>query len=66
MGTTVPAVTSVTFTSVPSPVKHGANATATVQTAPYASCSIEVDYKSGESKAAGLASRFADGMGVVS
>ena len=65
-GTTVPAATSVTFTNITSPVKHGANATATVQTAPYASCKIEVDYKSGESKAAGLADRFADGAGVVS
>ncbi len=47
-------------------MKHGAAATTSVQTAPYASCAIDVEYKTGESKAAGLANRYADGSGVVS
>ncbi len=57
---------AVSFTSISSPIPHGATATAKVTTAPGAACSIEVDYKSGESKAAGLVDKTADGAGAVS
>jgi len=57
---------AVSFTSISSPIPHGATATAKVTTAPGAACSIEVDYKSGESKAAGLVDKTADSAGAVS
>ena len=51
----------VTFVNGPLTVAHGSNATLQVKTAPNTSCSIEVDYKSGPSKAAGLGPATSDG-----
>lgn len=55
----------MTFTSVTSPDPRNANATARVQTAAAASCTIVVTYNSGPSKAAGLEPKMADGTGAV-
>jgi micrococcal nuclease len=61
-----PAQTAVTFVNAPLTVPHGQNATLQVKTAPNTSCSIEVDYKSGPSTAAGLVPKTSDGAGNVS
>jgi hypothetical protein len=61
-----PATLGVTFTSVSSPIGAGNVATATVQTAAGASCSITVTYKSGRSTAKGLDPKTADANGMVS
>jgi hypothetical protein len=55
---------AVKFTSLAA-VDPGSYATATIQTAPGASCSIDVEYKSGSSTAAGLDPKAADGSGAV-
>lgn len=47
-------------------VRDGGEASVTVKTKPYASGSIEVDYKSGPSKAKGLGPKKANGQGVIS
>jgi micrococcal nuclease len=62
----VAAQTVVTFVNAPLTVPHGSNATLQVKTAPNTSCSIEVDYKSGQSTAAGLVAKNSDGAGNVS
>jgi hypothetical protein len=62
----VAAQTVVTFVNAPLTVPHGSNATLQVKTAPNTSCSIEVDYKSGPSTAAGLVAKNSDGAGNVS
>jgi hypothetical protein len=56
----------VTFVNAPLTVAHGSDATLQVRTAPNTSCSIEVDYKSGPSKAAGLGPATSDATGSVS
>lgn len=61
-----PAQTVVTFLNAPLTVHRGSNATLQVKTAPNTSCSIEVDYKSGPSSAAGLVTKNSDGAGNVS
>lgn len=61
-----PAQTVVTFLNAPLTVHRGSNATLQVKTAPNTSCSIEVDYKSGPSTAAGLVTKNSDGAGNVS
>lgn len=62
----VAAQTVVTFVNAPLTIKRGSNATLQVRTAPNTSCSIEVDYKSGASTAAGLVAKNSDGAGNVS
>jgi micrococcal nuclease len=62
----VTAQTVVTFLNAPLTVAHGQNATLKVRTAANTSCSIEVDYSSGPSSAAGLAAKTSDGAGKVS
>jgi hypothetical protein len=57
--------TVVTFVNAPLTVGRGSNATLQVKTAPNTSCSIEVDYKSGPSTAAGLVVKTSDGAGNV-
>jgi outer membrane biosynthesis protein TonB len=54
------------FTKLTSPIGRGANATATVKTAGGAACSIDVQYKSGSSTAAGLGDKTANSSGIVS
>jgi micrococcal nuclease len=61
-----PAQTVVTFVNAPLTVARGSNATLQVKTAANVSCSIEVDYKSGPSTAAGLVAKTSDGAGNVS
>jgi micrococcal nuclease len=56
---------SVKFVSLPA-TGQGNRVTATVRTAPGAACSIEVEYASGPSGAAGLDPAMASGSGVVS
>ncbi len=56
----------VTFVNAPLTVGRGSNATLQAKTAPNMSCSIEVDYKSGPSTAAGLVVKNSDGAGNVS
>jgi hypothetical protein len=56
----------VQITSLTSPVAAGADATLTASTAPGASCSIVVEYKSGPSSASGLGPATADAVGDVS
>lgn len=56
----------VTFVNAPLTVAHGSDAALQVRTAPNTSCSIEVDYKSGPSKAAGLGAATSDATGNVS
>ena len=58
--------TTVTFTTFPSSVARGTNATVGVKTAPRASCSISVVYKSGPSTAVGLGDKAASATGAVS
>ena len=57
---------ALAFTKFTSPIKAGSNATATVKTAPSAKCSIDVEYKSGSSTAAGLGDKTASSTGVAS
>jgi hypothetical protein len=54
---------AVTLVSLTSAVSPGGTAMLTVQTLPGARCLITVRYKSGPSKAAGLAPKTADGKG---
>lgn len=61
-----PAQPVVTFVNAPLTVGRGSNATLQVKTAANTSCSIEVDYKSGPSKAAGLGAATSDATGNVS
>ena len=61
-----PAQTVVTFLNAPITAARGLNATIQVRTAPNTSCSIEVDYKSGPSTAAGLGAKTSDGAGNMS
>lgn len=61
-----PVQTVVTFVNAPLTVGRGGNATLQVKTAPNTPCSIEVDYKSGPSTAAGLVPKASDGEGNVS
>jgi hypothetical protein len=56
----------VTFLNAPITAARGLNATLQVKTAPNTSCSIEVDYKSGPSTAAGLGAKTSDAAGNVS
>jgi hypothetical protein len=62
----VAAQTVVTFLNAPLTVKRGSNATLQVTTAANTSCTIEVDYKSGASTAAGLVTKNSDGAGNAS
>ena len=55
---------SVQFTSLAA-VKPGSYATATIKTVASAQCSIDVEYKSGPSTAAGLDPKAADAAGAV-
>ncbi len=67
VATAAPASTlAVTFTDVTSPIQRGNVATANVQTAPGANCSIVVTYKSGPSEARGLDPKTAGSNGAVS
>lgn len=61
-----PAQTPVSFVNAPITAARGLNATLQVKTAPNTSCSIEVDYKSGPSTAAGLGAKTSDAAGNVS
>jgi hypothetical protein len=61
-----PAQTVVKFLNAPLTVHRGSNATLQVTTTANTSCSIEVDYKSGRSTAAGLVTKNSDGAGNVS
>lgn len=63
---TAPVSGGLEIVSVTSPINAGANATIKAQTAPNASCSIVVNYKSGPSTAQGLGPKTADGSGMVS
>jgi flagellar motor protein MotB len=56
----------IAFARFTSPVTGGANATVTVKTAARARCSIDVEYKSGSSTAAGLGDKTASSAGVAS
>ena len=60
------ALAVVTFVNAPLTVGRGGNATLQAKTAPNTSCSIEVDYKSGPSTAAGLVPKTSDSAGNVS
>jgi hypothetical protein len=64
----IPAPTELTLeiVSITSPVSPGHNATLVAKTAPGASCSIAVYYKSGPSTAQGLYPKTADNSGSVS
>ncbi len=64
--TPVAARTVVTFLNAPLTVPRGSSATLQVRTGANTSCSIEVDYKSGPSTAAGLVAKNSDGAGNVS
>jgi len=57
---------AVHFTSLTSPINPGGTATAKVKTASGAKCTIEVEYKSGPSTAAGLGPKTAKATGSVS
>jgi beta-lactamase superfamily II metal-dependent hydrolase len=56
----------LTIASVTSPIARGGSATLIAQTIPGANCTIKVNYKSGASKASGLAAQTADSSGQVS
>ena len=58
--------TAISFVNGPLTVGQGSNATVQVKTDPNTSCSIEVDYKSGPSTAAGLIPKTSDSAGNVS
>ena len=62
----VAAQTTVAFVHAPITAARGLPATLQVRTAPNTPCSIEVDYKSGPSKAAGLGPATSDAAGNVS
>ena len=64
--TPVAAPTVVTLVNAPLTVKRGSNATLQAKTSANTSCSIEVDYMSGPSTAAGLVTKNSDGAGNVS
>ena len=55
----------IRIVSLTSPVSPGDDASITIQTAPNASCSITVIYKSGPSRARGLFPQSADSRGRV-
>ena len=61
-----PAQTVVAFLNAPLTVARGHDATLQVKTAPTTSCSIEVDYSSGASIAAGLLPKTSTSTGTVS
>jgi hypothetical protein len=61
-----PQQTTLTITKAPGIVSPGSNASVSAKTAPNASCSIDVEYKSGSSTAAGLYDKQADASGFVS
>lgn len=63
---TAPVFSGLEIVSVTSPVSRGATATLTAKSAPNASCSITVYYKSDPSKAQGLGPKTADSNGMVS
>jgi hypothetical protein len=56
----------VMLVALTSPVSHGSAASITVKTTPQAACNITVTYKSGPSRAKGLAPKTADAQGIVS
>jgi micrococcal nuclease len=56
----------ITFVNAPLTVARGSNATLGVKTAQNTPCSIEVDYASGPSTAAGLVAKTSDAAGKVS
>jgi micrococcal nuclease len=58
--------TAITFVNGPLTVGQGQNATIQVKTNPNTLCSIEVDYKSGPSTAAGLLPKTSDNAGNLS
>ena len=60
-----PGTLRVVIASLPSPVGRGSQAALRATTAPGATCTITVVYKSGPSSAAGLASKTAGGSGAV-
>jgi len=55
----------VSVVALSSPAAPSSDATLEIQTAPGASCSITVQYKSGPSRAQGLVPKVADGKGRV-
>jgi hypothetical protein len=55
----------VKFVSVRSPVPHGGTGLVTIQTNPQTVCVITVTYKSGPSRAAGLAPRTSNNQGRI-
>lgn len=57
---------TVSLVSLSSPVAPFSDAFIRIQTAPGASCAIEVRYRSGPSKARGLEPKVADARGAVS
>jgi hypothetical protein len=63
--TPVAAQIAVTFLNAPLTVKRGSSATLQAKTAPNTSCSIDVEYKSGQSTAAGLVTKNSDVAGNV-
>lgn len=62
----IPVQTTVRFVNAPLTASRGSYATLKVKTAANTACSIEVDYKSGPSTAAGLGPKSSDGAGNVS
>jgi hypothetical protein len=61
----VPVQTVVRFLNAPLTVTRGSYATLQARTSPNKSCSIEVDYKSGKSSAAGLGAKASNASGNV-
>ena len=61
-----PVGASVTFVNAPVTAARGQNATLRVKTGANLACTIEVDYKSGPSTAAGLSPKTSDAAGNVS
>lgn len=61
-----PPATTVTILNGPLAAKRGANATLQAKTAPSTPCTIQVDYSSGPSKAAGLGPATSSPTGAVS
>jgi len=64
--TVSPTGIGVTFVNAPLTVARGSNATLTAKTTSNTRCTIEVDYKSGPSTAAGLDAKLSDAAGDVS
>jgi len=58
--------TVITFLNAPLSARHGQATTLIVKTSPNTGCSIQVVYKSGPSRAQGLAPKTSDGAGNVS